>query len=166
MKKVVSLLIIAVVSHSMAFAEIPAPNLTKNELQVINRIIKSDENCDPKRPGESICEVANKRIYLTGVVGYRGKQCVVVQFTIESGNAEYQYLLVLERPTLKKFGPLRIGGRGYRHMEIQKIENDLIRAKVQWYGPKDSLAVPSVPGESSFSIDFGGLIERYAVVGE
>ncbi len=166
MGKVASLLIIAVVVNSVVFAEMAAPNLTKNELQAINRIIKSIEDCDPKRPGESVCEVENERIYLTGVVSDRGRQCVVVQFTVEAGNAEYQYLLVLERPTLKRFGPLRIGGRGYRHIEIQKIENGLIRAKVQWYGPKDPLAVPSVAGESSFSIDFSGLIERYSVVGE
>jgi hypothetical protein len=82
MGKVASLLIIAIVVNSVVFAEMAAPNLTKNELQAINRIIKSIEDCDPKRPGESVCEVENQRIYLTGVVGDRGRQCVVVQFTV------------------------------------------------------------------------------------
>ncbi|MDD1778196.1 MAG: hypothetical protein LUQ65_08510 [Candidatus Helarchaeota archaeon] len=166
MRKLVIFFFIAIVIQSAASAEGATPELTKKELQAIDRIIKSVEDCNPKRRGGNACEAEGQRIYLTGAVGYRGKDCVAVQFTIEAGNADYQYLLVLERPTLKRYGPLRIGGRGYRQIEIWKIENGLIHAKVRWYGPNDSLPVPSVPGEASFDIDFGGLIERYAIVGQ
>jgi hypothetical protein len=166
MSQFVSLFVIAAIVYFPAFAESAAPELTKRELQEINRIIKSTEDSNPNRHGGNASQAAGERIYLTGVVGYRGKQCIAIQFTIEAGNAESEYLLVLERPTLKKFGPLRIGGRGYRRIEIQRIENGLIHAKVWWYGPNDSPPVPSVPGAASFDIDFGGLIERYAVVGQ
>jgi hypothetical protein len=166
MNKLMCLFVIAAIAYFPFLAGAATPELAKGELQAINRIIKSTEDCNPNRHGGNACEAEDKRIYLTGVVRYRGKPCIAVQFTIEAGNAEYEYLLVLERPTLKKFGPMRIGGRGYRRIEIQRIENGLIHAKVRWYGPNDSLPVPSVPGEASFDIDFGGLVERYAVVGQ
>jgi hypothetical protein len=166
MDKLIKFLIVVIMIVLPALAQADTAKFTKKEIQTINRIIKSVEDCNPNRPGGNACEAEDYRIYLTGIVGYRGKQCIVVQFIIESGNAEYSYLLVLERHTLKKYGPLRIGGRGYRHIEIQNIENGLIHAKVLWYGPNDSLPVPSVPGEASFAIDFSGLIERYTIVGQ
>lgn len=97
-----------------------------------------------------------------------GKPHIVVQFTIGAGagNAHYHYLLVLKRSKLKKVGLLRIGGRGFREITIKKIEEGFIRAGVMWYGPNDSLSSPSVHGETSFCIDFGGLVECDTVIGK
>lgn len=139
-------------------------DLTKNEVNEINQIIRLKENRNSEGHGDYVGEVENCRIYLVGDVGRDGNEDIAVQFTLEAGNAEYQYLMVIERKTLKSRGLMRIGGRGYRQIKITKIEDGLICASVNWYRSDDSLANPSIPGEAVFGFDFGGLIERYAYV--
>ena len=161
---IVPLLIFAMLFGSpIAFSAAPT-DFTPAEKRKIQETINAKEYLDPTGRGGNILEADNQRIYLLGDVGRDGKQDIAVQFTLEVGNAEYHYLLVLERDTLNTRGLIRIGGRGYRKITITNIEKGLIYADVCWYGDEDPLPQPSVPGEVAFDIDFNGVIERYAIV--
>ena len=118
--------------------------LTGKEIKFIDRTIKSKLHYDPRHPGGNI-EEEGTRIYLIGDLKQK-HDCIAVQFALGAGNADYQYLLIVERNTLKVMSLLRIGGRGFRDITIKKIEDGFICADVIWYGPNDSLPSPSVHG--------------------
>jgi len=149
-----------------AFAGTPNSSvLTKSELQQVTRAIKSKQHYDPRYPGGNVLEAEGERIYVEGSSGDNGWNMVAVQFTLEAGNAEYEYLLVLDRKSKRIIGPIRIGGRGYRHVAIYRVERGLIHACSLFYGPNDALPEPTVPGDVAFSVTSGELVESYSVVG-
>lgn len=144
----------------------PPRGLTAKELGIINKAIKSKEIVRVKgMESPNVLEpTPDSRRYLVGDVGSDGAEDIVVQFILEEGNAWRSYLLVMERKTLRIRGPLHIGGYGYRQATIDKIKEGRIHAKTRYYGPEDSLAEPTVPGESWFVIGNGGIEEQYAIV--
>jgi hypothetical protein len=139
--------------------------LNKNEIKYIDQIIKGNLKYDTKHKGGNVSEEGN-RIYLIGDIGRNGREGIAVQFTLGAGNADYIYLLIVERKPLKMRGLQRIGGRGFRDITINEIRNGLVCANVLWYGPNDSMPNPSVAGTTSFRLDFEGLVECDTVVGK
>ena len=91
---------------------------------------------------------------------------IAVQFWMASGNADYQYLLILDRERKKIYGPLRIGGRGHRDIAIYTIKEGAIMACVLFYQPGDPMPQPSVNGNTQFRLEFGLITEDDTVVND
>jgi len=148
------------------------PKITNKELKIIDSKIKNISAIDINHGivgGEE-----NTRIYIYGKMSVNNINSnndklipvVAVQFWMEGGNADYQYLLVLDRKYKKIYGPLKIGGRGYRDIAIHKIEDGIIRACVRFYGPNDPMPQPSVNGNTEFVLDPLGIVEYRSVVND
>lgn len=100
-------------------------------------------------------EVENGRRVLTGVLGGGGsrEKVVVVLFSMEfidGGNFDYQFVSVLKSADTD-FGMLRpvffqkVGGKGIRYVtSMTKTKNAVVLRGLE-YGPRDSMASPSVP---------------------
>jgi len=107
----------------------------------------------------SLLEAEGYRIYLYGYL--KNVPVVAVQFTMEYGNGERQYLMVFNRKTKKLSPPRKIGGAGYRKIAIYDIEEkNVILACAKFYGPNDPLPSPSVDGTTRFAYDFNKMIEE------
>src|SRR5690349_11132518 len=114
-----------------ALADVFSPDaLSKSERQKINRAIKSLQYYDPRFPGGNVVEAEDERIYIMSSLEHNGSSSIAVQFRLEAGNGEDEYLLVFNRKSTRIAGPMRIGGDGYRHIAINRISEGRIRACV------------------------------------
>jgi len=149
--------------------------ITSQELKMIDSKIKSISAIDINHG--IIGGDDDDRIYIYGKLSvsnnnnssedddYKSIPVIAVQFWMVGGNADYQYLLVLDRKYKKIYGPLKIGGRGYRDIAIYKIENNVIKACARFYGPNDPMPQPSVNGNTEFILDGSSILEYRTVVG-
>lgn len=103
-------------------------------------------------------EYPEYRRYLKGDVGSDGVQDIVVLYTIEEaqgGNSWLQYLVVFQesKSGIKYLHHLRVGGKGMRSVDLETIDEGMIKLKTKHYGLSDALCCPSVSGNTHIFIN-------------
>jgi hypothetical protein len=176
---IILLVIIIIIANNSFAGEYPKisvrndqPAITNSELQMINSKIKSISG--DRWTGLTGGDIDDS-IYIYGKMRFifnsnceAAGDCeipvIAVQFWMIGGNSDFQYLIVLDRKNKKVYGPLKIGGNGYREVAIYNIKDHMLLACARFYGPKDALPDPSLSGIIRFSLDPSGIQEHNTIV--
>ncbi|QSA96295.1 hypothetical protein [Methylococcus sp. EFPC2] len=135
----------------------PVAEATKYVDAIVSRIKGNDPDA------EEYAEA--RKIHVLDVDG-DGVKDVVAFFTVEGfdgGNNYHFYLSVLRgRPgSLAEAGTLKIGGKGWRHIDFDRLglEGGRLIVQTSEYEQGDPLCCPSRTGRARFKIDDHGLKE-------
>ncbi|MCL2860760.1 MAG: hypothetical protein FWF46_09565 [Oscillospiraceae bacterium] len=149
------------------------PRITQEEIRTVNSKLKTILSIDIDH---GLIEDVENRIYIYGKINdaqssnsdqlNKSTPIIAIQFWLEAGNADYQYLIVLDRKTKKTYGPLKIGGTLYRAIAIYDIRNGFISACAKFYGPNDPAPQPSIKSSVGFILGFNGIEELGTVVND
>jgi hypothetical protein len=121
-----------------------------------------------KQQGEDEPEYREARKYLRGDLTGDGIDDLVVQFTLEEGNFWRLFLAVFRGPGFTDVKVAQVGGKSWRTVDIQRIEELGVVAATAYYGEGDALCCPSLSGSTVFELRkglFGEVGAQFDAVG-
>jgi len=124
----------------------------------IDKFIASQESYESGQQAEGF------RTVLTGDLNHDGIPDAAVLYTLEGQNGTnnyVQYLAVFVRVKghLVPFAHAAVGGKNYRAIKIEAIENDMILCSTLGYAPKDPSCCPTIKGSTRYALEGNKLKE-------
>ena len=124
----------------------------RRDKAVIDKFIASQESYKNGLQAEGY------RTVLTGDLNHDGVPDAAVLFTLEGQNGTnnyVQYLAVFVRINghLLAVAHAPVGGKNYRAIEIQAIENDVILCNTTGYAPEDPSCCPTIKGTARYALE-------------
>ncbi len=156
----VPLITFLLLNGAVSYAGSPAsmPELTKKEIRAVDSFIGSQVRIrSHKYLSLNSLEYRDARQYIVG--NLNGENALVVRYTLEESNNWTLYLAVFRKSSMQHIAHDRVGGKGYRSVDLNGIANGGIKLNVLYYSPYDGLCCPSVPGTSLYSITGNSLRE-------
>ena len=141
-------------------ADVPAVKLTPKEIRAVDAFITTQARARRSKETPDRCvEDPDARRYLVGDVAHDRVPDIVVRYTLEQGNNWTLFLAVFTRPSMRPVASARVGGKGYRTVDLGEISHGVIELHTQSYAPNDPMCCPSVPGQSTYGLVQGRLEE-------
>jgi len=119
---------------------------------------------NPRKPAENRMEYRDARSYAFGDVTGDRIPDLVVQFTLEEGNNWSLHAVVLAGPELRKSWVARVGGKGWRNVDLDEVVDEGIDFTSTNYAPEDAICCPSIEGSATFYLIEDGLEETEALI--
>ncbi len=161
------LILFFLIISGTCFADGPpsSPILKEKEIRAVDSFIKSQERIrSHKHTSLNRREYRETRRYMFGDVDGDKVPDLVVRYTLEEGNNWTIYIVAFKRPLMQHLAHARVGGKGYRGVELAAVADGVIEIKTGYYSRRDALCCPSVAGTSAYSIAKGVLIEDDMIV--
>lgn len=118
-----------------------ARNFTRSRAHEMSR-----SGCDPvDDPG--------LRLYAHGDLNRDGRDELVVQYTLEQGNAWYLFLAVFEQPSMKCIANAQVGGLYCRAVTLVGVAHGCVELTTSTYAPNDRPNFPTIPGSTRYCLD-------------
>ncbi len=153
--------VLAMVALSGQAMESPAQSPTPAEIKAVDAFIKTQERLrSTQYVSDNLLEFREGRQYAFDEAGGSGKTILAVRYTLEEGNNWTLFLAAFSRPTMKCQAHARVGGKGYRNVDISGVKGDMIYLKIELYSTYDALCCPSVPGSTIYELTDDSLVEK------
>ena len=160
MRIVLTVCLLFIATASFAGPDPSQPTLTEKEIRAVDAFIKKQERIrSHKNVSLNRVEYKEARQYMLGDVNGDKVPDLVVYYSLVEGNTWNLFIAVFKRPCMQNPVNARVGGKGYRGIELSRVAEGLIEVKTKYYSPYDALCCPSVPGTSVYYLAEGALIE-------
>jgi hypothetical protein len=138
----------------------PPPELSVAERRIVDSFIASQTGpVDPECASCNPLEYPEYRQYLLADVTGDGIPDVLVRYTLEEGNNWTLFLVVFDRVGMRCIVNQKVGGKGYRSVDIQSARENSIDLRAELYAMSDALCCPSIPATVHLVLSNGAVDE-------